>query len=156
MQCHRCPKNGRPDEGCISCKCAEYLDNDHKTVTPVSDVSVLPVETPAPKHRFSVPAEVVRDCLDVVETLKHCGRRSFPYLLKIFLAFASLGPGAGFLQHVLCGGTFTTYAEGEGITRQAAMQKWNRMSKAVPEIECVARRRKGGDNARRILEEDEE
>lgn len=114
MQCHRCPKNGKPDEACLTCKCAEYLDNDHKVVTPVPDTSVLPIEKPCGKARFPVPDEVVRDCLDVTETLKHCDRQSFPYLLKLFVVFASLGSGAPLFQHVLCGGTFTSYAVGEG------------------------------------------
>lgn len=155
MQCHRCPKNGKPDEACLTCKCAEYLDNDHKTVTPVPDMSVLPTKNTDGKAKFSVPDEVVRDCLDVTETLKHCSHRSFPHLLRLFVVFASLGSGAALFQHVLCGGTFTSYAIGEGTSRQAVSQRWTRMSRAVPEIERVARRRKEGDNARRILEEGE-
>jgi hypothetical protein len=43
MQCHKCPKSimngGTPDEECLTCKSADYLDNDFKTVIPIDDIA---------------------------------------------------------------------------------------------------------------------
>lgn len=106
MQCHRCPKDGRPDEACLSCRCAEYLDNDHKTVSPVGDFAAVgrrvlrvPKADPFP----NTPRHVVRDCANVLEELKHCHPDSFPHLFRLFALFVTTN--AALLTGVLQGRT---------------------------------------------------
>lgn len=146
MQCHNCPKSvtngGTPDESCLTCKGADYLDNDHRTVTPVGDVSTL--------HRHIEPSFTDRkdderltrnpnvsernreDCRNALDFFKKCHRSSFSHIACILAAFMMAGSGAPILGAVLDGKTMAEYASSEGCTRQNASQRWNKMVKDIP------------------------
>lgn len=150
MQCHNCPKSvtngGTPDESCLTCKCAEYLDNDHKTVVPVDDVTKLQAHVDPLYEREwkgtspdgSKATERNReDCHKAIEVFKGCHRSSLSYIACILTTFMVAGPSGGMLSSALDGMNLTEMAEKEGYTRQNASQMWNRMVRDNPMLAKV-------------------
>lgn len=146
MQCHNCPKSlsngGTPDESCLTCKCAEYLDNDHKTVIPTDDVSALysHIEpsygtngSESAVHKNTEVNERNReDCKNAINFFKKCHHSSFKHIACLLAAFMMAGSGAPILGAALDGKTMAEYAASEGCTRQNASQRWNKMVKEIP------------------------
>lgn len=155
MQCHNCPKNGNPDEGCLACRCADYLDNDHKTVTPVDDVAKVSahiVREPARVPFRGLPKRNVDDCLNVLDELKKCHHSSYKFIAKIVAVFISVGAAAPMLNAALDGMTLTEYAKSVGISKQASHQKWARLAGKAPVLNNVPNKRGKRDESHRTLD----
>jgi len=146
-----CPKSvtngGTPDESCLNCKCAEYLDNDHKIVTPIDDVSKLSsnIDSSYEKDSSSLTknGELIKfnknktpqnleDCENVLKVLKKCHHTSFKYIACMVALFMMVGNGTPMLEAVLDGKTLTEYALAEETSKQNVYQKWNRIAKDIP------------------------
>ena len=147
MQCHNCEKSvtngGTPDEECLECKCAEYLDNDFKTVTPIDDVSKLQgcVEPTflegkcgngCVKRNKGVSERNREDCEKVLGVFKNCHHSSFKHIACLLAVFMMSGGGAPMLGSVLNGQNLSECASIMGCTRQNASQRWNKMVKDIP------------------------
>lgn len=159
MQCHNCPKSitngGTPDEECIKCKCAEYLDNDHKIITPVDDI--LKVESLIDDQYSSnindSKEDVItftkdktkrnlEDCRNVLDVLKGCHHSSFKHIATMVALFLSLGTYTPMMTTILDGGTLTEYARLENKSKQNAHQIWNRIVDNNPIINGIAKKNK--------------
>lgn len=147
MQCHKCPFYGKGDMRCIDCKAAEYLDNGFRSFVHAENLDEI-----VAKYSTSIPpddedfSDSDRECLkadaqEVLAVLEKCNRKAFPFILRLFLLFASLsGKELPMFLHILHGGTLTSYAKGEGQSKQSAHQKWERMVRAHDELSGLARK----------------
>lgn len=84
-----------------------------------------------------------RDCLDVVETMKHVHPSSVPLIFKIVALFLAMGPiNTTMMQEALKGSTLTETAVYMGTSKQSAHQRWGRLSEAFPQLERVYNKRR--------------
>lgn len=166
MQCHRCPKSitngGTPDEECFTCKCAEYLDNDHKTVIPSDDVSRMQIHAEPSyfpkdddykdgpfKPKDGITQRNIEDCENVLAELKNCHHTSFQHIACMVALFMMVGNGSNMLGSLLDGRTMAEIAKSTGTTKQNISQKWNRVVSNIPflsEITAQTKKRKSKKN----------
>lgn len=84
-----------------------------------------------------------RDCLDVIETMKHVHPSSVPRIFKIVALFLALGPlNTTMLQEALKGSTLTETSIYMGTSKQNAHQRWGRVVEAFPQLERVYNKRR--------------
>ena len=140
MQCHNCQYNGKGNEICLSCKSADYLDNDFKTVSPVGDISEVQknIDTNYLYNKQSKPLinfsadktpQNLEDCENVLKELKKCHYSSFKHIACIVTLFLSVGIHTPLLVSVLNGESFSDYAKQKNVSKQSVQQLWNRLVK---------------------------
>lgn len=165
MQCHKCPKSimngGTPDEECLTCKSADYLDNDFKTVIPIDDIAK--VESAIESDYYSMycsddlensdgdiiyfnenkTPKNLEDCQNALKFLKNCHHSSYKYIACILATFMAVGGSAPMLHAALEGKTMAEYATTIKTTRQNVSQMWHRLIAKMPFLkEIVAKSKK--------------
>lgn len=162
MQCHKCPKSitngGTPDEECFSCIGANYLDNDHKTVITVDDMSKVESYI-EPTYEYSESClnengeliyfdkdktpKNLEDCENALKLLKGCHHTSYKYIACILATFMAVGSSAPMFTAALEGKTMAEYATTIKTTRQNVSQMWHRLIAKMPFLkEIVAKSKK--------------
>lgn len=142
MQCHKCPYDGKGDRRCLECKASEYLGNGwRRMVHPDSIDELLQARDVMPMEDDTASDEmdgILNDCRNVLRTLRGCGASSLPYVLRLFLLFASLTPDQfSLVKSVLDGRTLCEHAKEHGVSKQAVQQRWMRMVGSHPELKGV-------------------
>jgi hypothetical protein len=87
---------------------------------------------------------------DVLDAMKNCRRKTYPQLIKLckYCASFTVVQLALFL-HIIAGNPLISFANGEGITEQAAHQMWCRMVARNPDLAIIRnKRRRKNDNER--------
>lgn len=106
-----------------------------------------------------------RECIDydtktamnevgnVLDEMKKCKRSTYPAIIKLcrYCSLFTTVQMALFL-HIIQGLPLISFANGEGITEQAAQQMWERMVAKNPDLANIRKKRRHQNEPRRILE----
>lgn len=89
---------------------------------------------------------------DVLDSMKRCRRKTYPALIKLCRYCASLTVvQLALFLHIISGNPLITFANGEGITEQAAQQMWERIIAKNPDLATIRKRRRKNE-PQRLLE----
>lgn len=90
---------------------------------------------------------------DVLDAMKKCRRKTYPALIKLCKYCASFTTvQLSLFLHIISGNPLISFANGEGITEQAAQQMWERIVAKNPDLANIRKRRRRNE-PQRILEE---
>lgn len=96
----------------------------------------------------------ITEVQDVLDSLKACRRETYPALIKLFKYCATFTTmQLALFLHVIQGLPLISFANGEGITEQAAHQMWARMCVKNPDLANIQKKRRQKNEPQRILEE---
>ncbi|MBO5905671.1 MAG: hypothetical protein J6Q84_04555 [Kiritimatiellae bacterium] len=86
---------------------------------------------------------------DVLDSMKKCRRKTYPALIKFckYCASFTVVQLALFL-HIISGNPLISFANGEGITEQAAQQMWERIVAKNPDLANIRKRRRKNEHKR--------
>lgn len=90
---------------------------------------------------------------DVLDSMKKCRRKTYPALIKLCKYCASFTVvQLSLFLHIISGNPLISFANGEGITEQAAQQMWARMVARNPDLDLIRKRRRKNE-PQRLLED---
>lgn len=86
---------------------------------------------------------------DVLDSMKKCRRKTYPALMKLCKYCASFTTvQLALFLHIISGLPLISFANGEGITEQAAHQMWCRMVARNPDLANIRKRRRKNEHER--------
>lgn len=89
---------------------------------------------------------------DVLDAMKKCRRKTYPALIKLSKYCASFTVvQLSLFLHIISGNPLISFANGEGITEQAAQQMWERIVAKNPDLANIRKRRRRNE-PQRLLE----
>ena len=87
---------------------------------------------------------------DVLDAMKSCRRKTYPALIKLCKYCASFTVvQLSLFLHIISGNPLISFANGEGITEQAAQQMWERMVAKNPDLANIRKRRRKNEHDKR-------
>lgn len=87
---------------------------------------------------------------DVLDSMKKCRRKTYPALIKLCKYCASFTVvQLSLFLHIISGNPLISFANGEGITEQAAQQMWERIVAKNPDLANIRQRRRKNEHDKR-------
>lgn len=94
----------------------------------------------------------LNEMCDVLDAMKKCRRKTYPALIKLCKYCASFtAVQLSLFLHIISGNPLISFANGEGITEQAAQQMWERIVAKNPDLANIRKRRRRNE-PQRLLE----